>query len=838
MSDDLTSPRELARHSSFLRRLALALVGEEHADDLVQDTLLIGLQKAPPDKRWIGSWLRRVCVNLFRQRLRGESSRLKRELEWARREASPSTEESVEHRAAVTALARAVSNLKEPYYTAIRLRYFDGLMPQEISNRLDEPVGTVKRRLERARERLRADLAKGDVRWEAMLLPLAGLSATDGIGNFVPAGTTASAGSSSATILSLGGALMVKKSYVVAGVLLVGVLAAASFLIEWNFADRNNEREEQRVVGTSQSPVDSSGSPALPKSTGQNPIRTIPLRREGGTEDDSQEKREQAKDSTARAALKVRILTSDGKPVVGRRFEGFVSYHDKGGDSAKLLKQEEQGVAVFWGIFRGLSTHGGHERSEKTCDDSGYLKFSVAAGRPGRLRLIEIVGDSSRGRRFIPRKVHWLAVLPYRAVSPEETQILPDVRLPPLPPLVSGWVQDERGRPVPRATVYALPKGRSPSLTAERKSTLVATTDKEGRFRIETDMHEVPRLLWAHKGLERASALAGFEPGQDGAIITIRPTGSIKGRIRIAEKLKSVSTFFSLRPEGVPDAFNPQVRDCSPVNYLKPKRSGEFSHSGIPAGTYRLTVKVGLARILVLEGIQILPAALNEDPRLQDLVVGQDMEMGTVRVVDETGAPIAKAQVYISPLKPDARIRGSYTSSTDEEGCVAYPLPAGTLVRVRAQKRGYLDGEYSKGTLPATVVLRRGTNVSISVSLTGTLEVTEDVVDFWFVLVPKEEALKAEQAERTPIPKRIHNSRVFRFRRGEDCYSLKGVEPLAYAAFVVPIGKNVRRGIGHHWTAGEVTGLRVGSVDLSGRHPDSSPTIRIDAEAVRRFAEK
>lgn len=56
---------------------------------------------------------------------------------------------------------RLVADLTEPYRSTILLRYSEGMEPTEIARKLGLPPGTVRWRLKRAMDRLRAEIERG-----------------------------------------------------------------------------------------------------------------------------------------------------------------------------------------------------------------------------------------------------------------------------------------------------------------------------------------------------------------------------------------------------------------------------------------------------------------------------------------------------------------------------------------------------------------------------------------------------------------------------------------------------------------------------------------------------
>lgn len=158
--------RALDLQREALRRLAGALLGDAHAaEDVVQDAFAAALARGSSPVG-LGSWLRAVVRRAALDRRRRALRRKARESAVARRE-EVDEDASLERLELVEALARELRALDEPYRTALRLRYFDGLAPREIAARLALPLATVESRLVRALEQLRERLDRrgGRERW-------------------------------------------------------------------------------------------------------------------------------------------------------------------------------------------------------------------------------------------------------------------------------------------------------------------------------------------------------------------------------------------------------------------------------------------------------------------------------------------------------------------------------------------------------------------------------------------------------------------------------------------------------------------------------------------------
>ncbi|MCZ6598527.1 MAG: sigma-70 family RNA polymerase sigma factor, partial [Planctomycetota bacterium] len=170
----MTEHDELLRHQAFLRRLTRSLVVDpDRADDLTQEAWLAALQRPPRAIGALWHWLSRVARNLAIDGATSERRRGDRERAVARPEGVPSTEAMNERLALQRRVVEAVEGLREPYRTAIFLRYFEELRPGAIAERQGIPVGTVKTRLRRGLELLREALDRcfGDDRsaWSVAL---------------------------------------------------------------------------------------------------------------------------------------------------------------------------------------------------------------------------------------------------------------------------------------------------------------------------------------------------------------------------------------------------------------------------------------------------------------------------------------------------------------------------------------------------------------------------------------------------------------------------------------------------------------------------------------------
>ncbi|MHC4953718.1 MAG: sigma-70 family RNA polymerase sigma factor [Planctomycetota bacterium] len=175
-STNALDPQLLLVHTRSLRAIARALLRHEpDVDDVLQDTWLAALRARPETDRPLGGWLATVTRNFALMRLRGLHRQRTHESRHRTR-APEHPPEVVERFEMQRLVADAIADLDEPYRTTILLRYFENLTPTEIARRTDVPPGTVRSRLKRGLDQLRARLVKehgGDRR--ACLIAIAGV---------------------------------------------------------------------------------------------------------------------------------------------------------------------------------------------------------------------------------------------------------------------------------------------------------------------------------------------------------------------------------------------------------------------------------------------------------------------------------------------------------------------------------------------------------------------------------------------------------------------------------------------------------------------------------------
>jgi RNA polymerase sigma-70 factor (ECF subfamily) len=165
---DLRSFDVLAlRYRPAAYRVAQAIAGDELAEDVVQEALLLAYKALPtieePDK--FASWLYAITRHAALRTLKRERKEQARRVELdeallefsdvlARPFAPHDSLEAINLRAEIEALG-------EEHRLILKLRYFDEMPLRRIAGFLGLPLSTVKWRLHRARQLLRERLADG-----------------------------------------------------------------------------------------------------------------------------------------------------------------------------------------------------------------------------------------------------------------------------------------------------------------------------------------------------------------------------------------------------------------------------------------------------------------------------------------------------------------------------------------------------------------------------------------------------------------------------------------------------------------------------------------------------
>lgn len=183
--EDLLHPDRVAQHADWLRRLARRMVTDlATAEDLTQDTLAIALEGTPPGGRMKG-WLATILRNRMRRLARRDVLRRDAESSAARPPGEAVAEVAHHHE-----LMGQLLELPYHYREVIVLRYFEQASHPEIARRLGIAEATVRTRLTRGLDQLRARLERNHGRGlGSWLLVAAGLGSEERVRTTAPGGS-------------------------------------------------------------------------------------------------------------------------------------------------------------------------------------------------------------------------------------------------------------------------------------------------------------------------------------------------------------------------------------------------------------------------------------------------------------------------------------------------------------------------------------------------------------------------------------------------------------------------------------------------------------------------
>ena len=157
----------LAYETDRLRRYARSLVrGRDEAEDLVQETLLRGIERSSSwdPSRPLGPWLFAILHNLYASGMRRAQSRERALRHVGLLEPPRAAPGDPAVQAELSETLKALYGLPEEQRQVLVLVTLDDLSYEEAAARLDIPVGTLMSRLARGREALRQAVDRGDKR--------------------------------------------------------------------------------------------------------------------------------------------------------------------------------------------------------------------------------------------------------------------------------------------------------------------------------------------------------------------------------------------------------------------------------------------------------------------------------------------------------------------------------------------------------------------------------------------------------------------------------------------------------------------------------------------------
>jgi RNA polymerase sigma-70 factor, ECF subfamily len=341
-------PEALLAHSGWVRALARSLVADPAgAEDVEQEAWRRALESPPRHAGNLRAWLASVVRSVAAQRGRTEGraaarhERLNQAADRSTgsgpRQAPPRTPgEIAERMETFQALAQSIGQLKEPYASAIYLRFVEELSVAQVAARQAVPVPTAATRIRRGLELLRGHMQGrfGDT-WKARCLV------------FVPPATSAAI-----PPVIAGAIAMTSKTKLLLGAAVIA-LAIPIYSVLQPEGDLDDGTGERSAVEASLPTASDSGGPLVEvEQVGPTRTELAPLAPEAGTEVDPRALRVVVRDAeTLEVVPGAEILYFDRASEKDEdwnrdqsRFEGKEILLDRYGDR---YTADEQGRAVL-----------------------------------------------------------------------------------------------------------------------------------------------------------------------------------------------------------------------------------------------------------------------------------------------------------------------------------------------------------------------------------------------------------------------------------------------------------------------------------------------------------
>src|SRR5262245_46888 len=525
------APEELLRQRGWMQALARSILrSPQDAEDATQEALVAALEHPPAAGRPARPWLARVVTNFAYRLRRGEGRRSQRERVRSRAVSLP---DPVELFAIQQDVARAVQRLDEPLRETILLHYFGGLDTPEIARRQGVPEATVRQRLHRARERLRAALEDHYGSAPALAVALSRLMESPSPGDVrAPHSGT-------------------PQSIVLSSSWLAATAAALALALGWALwsTTGHGTREPAGAPGLASTSEMRAAGPGASRSTAEvlSPI-----------DEGSRRERSGPTTSEAREQNGVQRLTH-GFQVVG-----------------EVVDPDGRALAGAEVLVRA------------TDREQDSYELATRADAAGRFRL-ESVDDhrtiAARASGLAPSIGVWIHALPGA-----EVPLLIVLDRPGMS--VRGHVSDESGRPVAGARVCIGPEERAKmfldSDEGRRAPPASGRTDAQGAFELEHVPGGILPVFVQSPGFAPWRGELGVAEGKANELeARLAPGARVHGRILDADGA----------PLAVVEIRGPQVVPSSFQLRARSDEHGEFTLDGLGPGPARLVASAdGLGR--------------------------------------------------------------------------------------------------------------------------------------------------------------------------------------------------------------------------------------------------
>ncbi len=699
----MTSPhsglQRLMDEAPYVRLLARQLLAEE-ADDVVQQTWLQAIQHGGDRVESPRAWLARIVRNVATSVHRGRARQRRQQHSSGDEHLVPSSAELMQQEEQRRMLIAAVDRLPGHLRTVVLLRYFEGLTPHVIARRLNAPTTTVWNQLRRALQLLRERLdAEHGGQRRAWLLPLVPFAAGT---NGLPWAAPALPATAVATV-GMGVITMTMKTKLVA--VIAAMLTVTAALALWATRDSVPSQPDATIKVVERAAVETSSMPrdavaaataegtstqreAVPMpATATSPTGTLVLHvrygddkapaagvmmivRRPGT-DARVEGRRQRTDSAGTVRFETlppgRLVIASDRGNLGKRADIIA------GETTELDYEFEVGLHVTGIVVDASDAPMANALIEVAplATSDADAEVLATSGADGRFSVrgaptATLVGARAEGHGASPMKF---------LLGKDGNQAEVRLQLGPPSGSVEGIVVDERGQPIAGAVVR-VGSGQTSGIVARNDGApplpALVRSDDQGRFRaIGVPPGHQPVVA-------RASGQAPWQGTCDVAAnlaaplrIELGPGATIRGRVN--------------RSAGTPAAkAEVEVGRWDDFAHYRTfsKEDGCFELSGLPAGEILL-----LARHDDFGKAEQRVHTEAGTTSICDLLLSRGLELRG-RVVDETGAPIAKA--FLECLATSGAPSWFAQARTDAEGGFAVPnCVEGSRLSVTVKASGF-----------------------------------------------------------------------------------------------------------------------------------------------------
>lgn len=164
--DDVAFEYLFNRYAEAIRRLLILRIGSpDDANDLLQETFIkvyLRLERYNADYTF-GQWVYTIARNTLIDHIRRRQEELPIDERFSSPPSpTPTPEESVIRLQQRTQIEHCLESLPERYGRLIRMRFLEEYSYEEIAERLEMPLGTVKTQIHRARERMCELIRRGE----------------------------------------------------------------------------------------------------------------------------------------------------------------------------------------------------------------------------------------------------------------------------------------------------------------------------------------------------------------------------------------------------------------------------------------------------------------------------------------------------------------------------------------------------------------------------------------------------------------------------------------------------------------------------------------------------